>query len=148
MALPLALAFGLQSGMGAIAGLYGAIAIGIIAAWFGGTPTQISGPTGPMTVVSAVVIATTIEANGDNLEAAMGTIICIFLLAGVFQILLGVLKIGQYIRYMPYPVVSGFMSGIGVIIIVLQVFLFLDTLHLKKFFKYFQSSQLFLMILI
>lgn len=125
VALPLALAFGLQSGMGAIAGLYGAIAIGMIAAWFGGTPTQISGPTGPMTVVSAVVISTAIQANGGSLEAAMGTIITIFLLAGVFQILLGVFKIGQYIRYMPYPVVSGFMSGIGVIIIVLQIFPFL-----------------------
>ncbi|MCK5871529.1 MAG: SulP family inorganic anion transporter [Methylococcales bacterium] len=123
VALPLALAFGLQSGMGAIAGLYGAIAIGMIAAWFGGTPTQISGPTGPMTVVSAVVIGSTIEMFG-SLEAAMGTIIAIFLLAGVFQILLGVFKIGQYIRYMPYPVVSGFMSGIGVIIIVLQIFPF------------------------
>ncbi|MCK4842098.1 MAG: SulP family inorganic anion transporter [Methylococcales bacterium] len=125
VALPLALAFGLQSGMGAIAGLYGAIAIGMIAAWFGGTPTQISGPTGPMTVVSAVVIATAIDAHGGSLEAAMGTIIAIFLLSGAFQILLGVLKIGQYIRYMPYPVVSGFMSGIGVIIIVLQLFPFL-----------------------
>ena len=123
VALPLALAFGLQSGMGAIAGLYGAIAIGMIAAWFGGTATQISGPTGPMTVVSAVVIATAIEAQG-SLNAAMGSIIAIFLLAGVFQILLGVFKIGQYIRYMPYPVVSGFMSGIGVIIIVLQIFPF------------------------
>ena len=124
VALPLALAFGLQSGMGAIAGLYGAIAIGMIAAWFGGTPTQISGPTGPMTVVSAVVIATAIEAHG-NLNAAMGTIIAIFLFAGVFQIVLGVFKVGQYVRYMPYPVVSGFMSGIGVIIIVLQIFPFL-----------------------
>ena len=125
VALPLALAFGLPSGMGAIAGLYGAIAIGVIAAWFGGTSTQISGPTGPMTVVSAVVIASAIDKNGGTLEAAMGTIIIIFLLAGVFQILLGIFKIGQYIRYMPYPVVSGFMSGIGVIIIVLQIFPFL-----------------------
>ena len=123
VALPLALAFGLQSGMGAVAGLYGAIAIGIIAAWYGGTPTQISGPTGPMTVVSAVIIASAIEMHG-SLETAMGSIIAIFLLAGVFQILLGVFKIGQYIRYMPYPVVSGFMSGIGVIIILLQVFPF------------------------
>ncbi len=121
VALPLALAFGLQSGMGAIAGLYGAIAIGMLAAWFGGTATQISGPTGPMTVVSAAVISQAIEAHG-SLNAAMGTIVAIFLLAGIFQILFGVLKIGQYIRYMPYPVVSGFMSGIGVIIIVLQIF--------------------------
>ncbi len=123
VALPLALAFGLQSGMGAIAGLYGAIAIGMIASWFGGTPTQISGPTGPMTVVSAVVIAGAIEAQG-SLNAAMGNIIAIFLLAGIFQIVLGVFKVGQYVRYMPYPVVSGFMSGIGVIIIVLQIFPF------------------------
>ena len=131
VALPLALAFGLQSGMGAITGLYGAIAIGMIAAWFGGTSTQISGPTGPMTVVSAVVIASAIEAHG-NLNSAMGTIIAIFLLAGVFQILLGVFKIGQYIRYMPYPVVSGFMSGIGVIIILLQVFPFFGHISPKN----------------
>jgi SulP family sulfate permease len=139
VALPLALAFGLQSGMGAIAGLYGAIAIGMIAAWFGGTPTQISGPTGPMTVVSAVVISTAIEANGESLESALGTIIAIFLLSGVFQILLGVFKIGQYIRYMPYPVVSGFMSGIGVIIIVLQVFPFLGHSSPKKILDIFSQ---------
>jgi SulP family sulfate permease len=136
VALPLALAFGLQSGMGAIAGLYGAIAIGMIAAWFGGTPTQISGPTGPMTVVSAVVIASAIEAHG-SLNAAMGTIIAIFLLAGVFQILLGVFKIGQYVRYMPYPVVSGFMSGIGVIIILLQVFPFFGYVSPKNIIDIF-----------
>ena len=139
VALPLALAFGLQSGMGAIAGLYGAIAIGIIAAWFGGTDTQISGPTGPMTVVSAVVISSAIETHGGSLEAAMGTIIAIFLLSGVFQILLGVFKIGQYIRYMPYPVVSGFMSGIGVIIIVLQVFPFLGHTSPKKILDIFSE---------
>ncbi len=137
VALPLALAFGLQSGMGAIAGLYGAIAIGIIAAWFGGTATQISGPTGPMTIVSAVVIASAIESHGGSLAAAFGTIIAIFLLAGVFQILLGVFKIGQYIRYMPYPVVSGFMSGIGVIIIVLQIFPFLGHPSPKKILDIF-----------
>lgn len=137
VALPLALAFGLQSGMGAISGLYGAIAIGIIAAWFGGTPTQISGPTGPMTVVSAVVISTAIEANGGSFESALGTIIAIFVLSGVFQILLGVFKIGQYIRYMPYPVVSGFMSGIGVIIIVLQIFPFLGHSSPKRILDIF-----------
>ncbi|MCF6251031.1 MAG: SulP family inorganic anion transporter [Methylococcaceae bacterium] len=139
VALPLALAFGLQSGMGAIAGLYGAIVIGIIAAWFGGTPTQISGPTGPMTVVSAVVISTAIDAHGGSLEAALGTIIAIFLLSGVFQILLGVFKIGQYIRYMPYPVVSGFMSGIGVIIIVLQIFPFFGHTSPKKILDIFSQ---------
>jgi len=139
VALPLALAFGLQSGMGAIAGLYGAIAIGVIAAWFGGTSTQISGPTGPMTVVSAVVISTAIDAHGGSLEAALGTIIAIFLLSGVFQILLGVFKIGQYIRYMPYPVVSGFMSGIGVIIIVLQIFPLLGHSSPKKILDIFSE---------
>ncbi|KAF3977068.1 MAG: SulP family inorganic anion transporter [Methylococcales symbiont of Iophon sp. n. MRB-2018] len=139
VALPLALAFGLQSGMGAIAGLYGAIAIGMIAAWFGGTPTQISGPTGPMTVVSAVVIASVIETNGGGIESTFGTIMFIFLLSGIFQILLGVFKIGQYIRYMPYPVVSGFMSGIGVIIIVLQIFPFLGHTSPKKITQIFSE---------
>ncbi len=138
VALPLALAFGVQSGMGAIAGIYGAIAVGIFAAWFGGTSTQISGPTGPMTVVSAVVIATEIELHG-SLDAALGTIIAIFFLAGALQILLGVLKIGQYIRYMPYPVVSGFMSGIGVIIIVLQIFPFLGHSSPKKILDIFSE---------
>ena len=123
VALPLALAFGVQSGMGAIAGLYGAIALGIIAAIFGGTKTQISGPTGPMVVVSAAVIAGEIAIYG-SLEAAFGTIIATFVLAGVFQILMGISGIGKYIRYMPYPVVSGFMSGIGLIIIALQIFPF------------------------
>ncbi len=123
VALPLALAFGVQSGMGAIAGLYGAIAVGFFAALFGGTSTQISGPTGPMAVVASAVIAGEILVYG-SLEAAIGTIVATFVLAGVFQILLGVFKIGQYIRYMPYPVVSGFMSGIGFIIIIMQIFPF------------------------
>lgn len=131
VALPLALAFGVQSGMGAIAGLYGAIAIGMLAAWFGGTSTQISGPTGPMTVVSSVVVASAIEMHG-SLGAAMGTIVAIFLLAGVLEILMGVFRIGQYVRYMPYPVVSGFMSGIGVIIIVYQIFPFIGHPSPKK----------------
>lgn len=138
VALPLALAFGVQSGMGAVAGIYGAIALGIFAAWFGGTSTQISGPTGPMTVVSAVVIANQIEMHG-SLDAALGTILAIFLLSGIIQILLGVLKVGQYIRYMPYPVVSGFMSGIGVIIIVLQIFPFLGHASPKKILSIFSE---------
>jgi len=123
VALPLALAFGVQSGMGAIAGLYGAIAVGIFAALFGGTSTQISGPTGPMAVVASAIIAGEVAYYG-SLSAAIGTIVATFVLAGLFQILLGVLKIGQYIRYMPYPVVSGFMSGIGAIIIIMQIFPF------------------------
>lgn len=123
VALPLALAFGVQSGMGAIAGLYGAIAVGIFAALFGGTNTQISGPTGPMAVVASSIIAGEVTYYG-SLDAAIGTIVATFVLAGLFQILLGVFKIGQYIRYMPYPVVSGFMSGIGAIIIIMQIFPF------------------------
>ena len=121
VALPLALAFGVQSGLGAIAGLYGAIVLGIIASLFGGTPTQISGPTGPMTVVSASVGMMAIQHAG-SLEKGIGMIIIIFFLAGLFQILFGVLRLGKYIRYIPYPVLSGFMSGIGVIIIILQLF--------------------------
>ena len=123
VALPLALAFGVQSGLGAIAGLYGAIAIGIVASLLGGTKTQISGPTGPMTVVAAAVVMAEIEAYG-SLEEAFGTIVATFILAGVFQIAMGFAKIGQYIKYMPYPVISGFMSGIGFIIIILQIFPF------------------------
>jgi SulP family sulfate permease len=110
-----------QSGMGAIAGLYGAIALGMFAAAFGGTATQISGPTGPMTVVSSLVVLTAIESTG-SLENGFGTIITIFCLAGFFLIVFGLLKLGTYIRYIPYPVVSGFMSGIGMIIIILQIF--------------------------
>jgi len=124
VALPLALAFGVQSGMGAIAGLYGAIALGIFAALFGGTNTQISGPTGPMAVVAAAIVAGEIALYG-SLDLALGTIVATFVLAGVFQIIMGFSGIGQYIRYMPYPVISGFMSGIGLIIIFMQIFPFL-----------------------
>lgn len=124
VALPLCLAFGVQSGLGAIAGLYGAIMLGFFAALFGGTETQVSGPTGPMTVVSALVVASAIELSG-TLEQGMGVIIASFLLAGGFQIVAGLLGIGKYIRYIPYPVLSGFMSGIGVIIILFQIYPFL-----------------------
>lgn len=123
VALPLALAFGEQTEMGAIAGLYGAIAIGIVAAIFGGTPTQISGPTAPMTVVSAVIIADAIDYAGGY-EAAIPIIIATFLLAGIIEALMGVFRLGSYIKYIPYPVVSGFMSGIGVIIVITQIFPF------------------------
>jgi len=123
VALPLALAFGVQSGMGATAGLYGAIAVGIFAALFGGTETQASGPTGPMTVVSATLIAAAIEMNG-SLDNAMPIIVATFLLGGLFQILFGFLNIASYVKYFPYPVVSGFMSGVGLIIVILQLFPF------------------------
>lgn len=123
VALPLALAFGAQTPMGAIAGLYGAIGIGIVAALFGGTPTQISGPTAPMTVVSLSVITSAIVAFGaESLEEALPVILATFFLAGLLELLLGVFRLGNYIRFIPYPVVSGFMSGIGVIIIITQIF--------------------------
>ncbi|RMG77308.1 MAG: SulP family inorganic anion transporter, partial [Bacteroidetes bacterium] len=121
VALPLALAFGLQSGLGATAGLYGAIFISFFAALFGGTETQISGPTAPMTAVSMVVIATILASNEGDISRAMPTILMVFLLAGLIQIGLGFMKVGQYIRYIPYPVVSGFMTGIGVIILITQL---------------------------
>lgn len=120
IALPLALAFGVQSGLGAAAGLYGAIAVGIFAAMFGGTATQASGPTGPMTVVSASIVLFAIEATG-SIEEGLGIVLMCFLAGGVFQIGLGILGIGRYIRYFPYPVVSGFMSGVGLIIVFLQL---------------------------
>ena len=124
VALPLALAFGVQSGLGAIAGLYGAMVLGVVAAIFGGTATQVSGPTGPMTVISAMIVASAIEVSG-SLQAGMGVIIASFFLAGGFLILFGLLKIGKYIKYLPYPVLSGFMTGIGVIIILFQVYPFM-----------------------
>lgn len=120
IALPLALAFGVQSGLGAAAGLYGAIAVGVLAAALGGTATQASGPTGPMTVVSASIVAMGI-ARAGSVEAGMGIILLAFMLGGLFQIALGFLGVGKYIRYFPYPVISGFMSGVGLIIIALQV---------------------------
>lgn len=123
VALPLALAFGVQSGMGATAGLYGAIAVGIFAALFGGTETQASGPTGPMTVVSAAVVAFALEMNG-SLDNSMNIILLTFLLAGILQVIFGFLNIASYVKYFPYPVISGFMSGVGLIIVILQIFPF------------------------
>ena len=120
VALPLALAFGVSSGLGPSAGLYGAIFLGFFAALFGGTPTQISGPTAPMTAVSMVVIAGIIGANNGSVEQALPYILMVFLLSGLFQITLGVLGFGKYIKYIPYPVVSGFMTAIGVIILITQ----------------------------
>ena len=115
VALPLALGFGIASGLenGATAGLYGAIAVGLMAALFGGTPSQISGPTGPMTVVVAGLVG---SLTGDP-----AWVFATVALAGLIQIVLGVLRLGRYINYVPYPVISGFMSGIGVIIIILQL---------------------------
>jgi sulfate permease, SulP family len=121
VALPLALAFGVTSGLGPDAGLYGAIFIGIFAALFGGTPTQISGPTAPMTAVSLLVISGIVAANDGDVSKALPIILGVFLLAGLIQIALGFAGVGKYIRYIPYPVVSGFMTAIGVIIIITQL---------------------------
>lgn len=113
VALPLALALGVASGLGPMAGIYGAICVGFFAAVFGGTPSQISGPTGPMVVVLAGLFA--------SLSGDATLIFTAVVLAGLFQIVFGVLGLGGYIRLVPYPVISGFMSGIGVIIIILQL---------------------------
>ncbi len=121
VALPLALAFGVSSGLGPSAGLYGAIFISFFAALFGGTSTQISGPTAPMTAVSMVVIAGIVAIHDGSIEKALPAILIIFFLAGLMQIGLGLMGIGKYIRYIPYPVVSGFMTAIGVIILVTQI---------------------------
>ena len=121
VALPLALAFGVSSGLGPSAGLYGAIFLSFFAALFGGTNTQISGPTAPMTAVSMVIIAGIIAVNDGDVNKALPAILTVFLLAGLMQIGLGALGLGKYIKYIPYPVVSGFMTAIGVIILITQI---------------------------
>ena len=118
VSLPLALAFGVASGTGPAAGLYGAVCVGFFAALFGGTPTLISEPTGPMTVVMTAVVSSMVAKNPENGLAMAFTVV---MLAGIFQILFGVFKLGKYITLMPYSVISGFMSGIGVILILLQI---------------------------
>ena len=111
----------MSSGLGPSAGLYGAIFLSFFAALFGGTATQISGPTAPMTAVSMVVIATIIGVHNGSVEKALPYILAVFLLSGLFQIGLGFLGLGKYIKYIPYPVVSGFMTAIGVIILITQI---------------------------
>ncbi|MBK9143025.1 MAG: SulP family inorganic anion transporter [Candidatus Melainabacteria bacterium] len=113
VALPIALAFGVTTGLGAEAGLYGAIIAGLFAAIFGGTPGQITGPTGPMSVVVAAMVAD----HAGRPELVFAAVA----LGGLFQILLGKLKAGELIQYFPYPVVSGFMTGIGMIIILIEI---------------------------
>ncbi len=115
--LPVALAFGVASGLGALAGIYGAIAVGFFATVFGGTKSQISGPTGPMAVAMAVIVTT----HADTLAEAFTIVI----MAGLIQILLGVMRIGRFVAFTPYSVISGFMSGIGIIIMLLQTLPFL-----------------------
>ena len=132
VALPLALAFGIQafggiddpsaSSVGALAGLVGATLLGCFASIFGGTHSQISGPTGPMTVITASVVSGAWAASNGNMSEVLLTMSLAGMFCGLFQILFGIIKIGKYVRYIPYPVLSGFMSGIGVIIILQQIY--------------------------
>lgn len=122
VSLPLALAFGVASGIGPLGGLYGAVCVGFFAALFGGTPTLISEPTGPMTVVMTAIVAGLTASNPENGLAMAFTVV---MLAGLFQIIFGFFKLGKYVTLMPYSVISGFMSGIGVILIILQIAPFL-----------------------
>lgn len=115
--LPVALGFGVVSGLGPLAGMYGAIAVGLFAAVFGGTRSQISGPTGPMAVAMAVIVTSYADSLAEALTIAV--------MAGLIQILLGVVGLGRFVAYTPYSVISGFMSGIGVIILLLQSLPFL-----------------------
>ena len=117
VALPVSLAFGVASGLGAAAGLYGAIAVGLFAAVFGGTRSQISGPTAPMAVAMAVIITS----HSSNLAEAL----IVVMMGGLLQVLLGVMRVGRFVAYTPHVVVSGFMSGIGVIVMLIQILPFL-----------------------
>lgn len=121
VALPLAMAMGVTSGAGPVAGLYGAIFVGFFAALFGGTPTQVSGPTGPMTVVMAVVFTQYTTLFPENPAQGAAIAFTVVMLGGALQIVFGLLKLGRFISLIPHPVISGFMSGIGVIIILLQL---------------------------
>lgn len=120
VALPLAMSMGVASGVGPIAGMYGAIFVGLFAALFGGTPAQVSGPTGPMTVVMAAIFIQYTGMFPDDPVQGAALAFSVVVLGGLFQIIFGLLKLGKYIELVPHPVVSGFMSGIGVIIILLQ----------------------------
>lgn len=118
ISLPLALAFGVASGAGAEAGLWGAILVGLFTALFGGSSTLISEPTGPMTVIMTAILTSMVARYPETGLAVSFTVV---MMAGAFQIVLGTLKLGKYITLMPYSVISGFMSGIGVILIILQL---------------------------
>lgn len=132
VALPLALAFGIQafggvdspeaSSRGALAGLVGATLLGFFAALFGGTHSQISGPTGPMTVITASIVSGAWASSQGNISAVLLSMSLAGIFCGLFQVLFGLIRIGKYVRYIPYPVLSGFMSGIGVIIILQQLY--------------------------
>ena len=111
VALPLALAFGITTGLGANAGLITAIVAGFVAAIFGGSNLQVSGPTGAMTVVLAPIVA----------RYGREAVFVVGLIAGVLCIVAAVGRVGRYLEYMPWPVVEGFTVGIAFIIFLLQV---------------------------
>jgi len=111
VALPLALAFGITSGLGAEAGLVTAIVAGVLAAVFGGSNLQISGPTGAMTVVLVPIVA----------ELGAGGVLVVGIIAGVLLIGLAFAGAGRYMQYVPLPVVEGFTVGIAAIIALQQV---------------------------
>ncbi|NJK63852.1 MAG: SulP family inorganic anion transporter [Synechococcaceae cyanobacterium SM2_3_1] len=149
ISLPLSLSFGVASGAGPAAGLYGAVCVGLFAALFGGTPTLISEPTGPMTVVMTTVIA---NLTASNPEQGLTLAFTVVMLGGLFQILFGVLRLGKYVTLMPYSVISGFMTGIGIILILLQIGPFLGHAnvpggvvgalrHLPEFIRTIQPSE-------
>ncbi|MXW95067.1 MAG: SulP family inorganic anion transporter [Acidimicrobiaceae bacterium] len=114
VALPLSLAFGVASGLGAIEGLYSAVVVGMLAALLGGSRTQISGPTAPLSVAMAVVFV-------DYADGELKRALAIVAMAGIIQVLLGALRLGTFVAYTPYAVVSGFTSAVGLIIIIVQV---------------------------
>lgn len=118
IALPLALAFGVASGLGPESGMWAAICGGIFVGIFGGSNTGVSGPTGPKVVQLAAIVELTRTAGG---AADVGFIFSVVFLSGVVCVALALLKLGRFIYYTPYSVVSGFMCGIGVIIILLEI---------------------------
>ena len=120
VALPLAMAFGVESGLGATAGLVGAIVLSIITALTGATSLMISGPTAAMTLVSSLIIANELE-RAASTDAALTTLFVIFLLAGFLQVIFGLIRLGKYIRFVPYPIISGFMNGIGIVMVLIQI---------------------------
>lgn len=117
VSLPAALAFGIASGLGAAAGLYGAVGVGLFAVLFGGTKGQISGPTGPMAVAVAVIVTS----HATSIVEALTIVV----LGGCIQVFFGLIRIGRFIAYTPQAVITGFMSGIGLIIILIQLLPFI-----------------------
>jgi len=118
VALPLALAFGVLSGAGPMAGIYAAIFVGFFAALTGGTAAQISGPTGPMTVLMTAIFLQYTTADPVHGVAIAFTVV---MLGGLIQLLFGAFKLGHYFNLIPHPVISGLMSGLGITIILLQI---------------------------